>query len=115
MRSSIFVIMRKELARFFGDRRMVVSILMPGILIYILYSFMGEAMGESFGVEEHFTPTVYAVELPDSISDVFPISWKHRRFSCLLLMREVDWRSRDGGRDGLHVHCLFRTVSQIPY
>jgi len=70
MRSSIFVIMRKELARFFGDRRMVVSILMPGILIYILYSFMGEAMGESFGVEEHFTPTVYAVELPDSISDL---------------------------------------------
>jgi len=31
---------------------------------------MGEAMGERFGVEEHFTPTVYAVELPDSISDL---------------------------------------------
>ena len=45
MRSSVFTIMKKELARFFGDRRLMVSILMPGILIYVVYTFMGSAMG----------------------------------------------------------------------
>ena len=45
MRNGIITIMKKELARFFGDRRMVVSILMPGVLLYIMYSFMGTAMG----------------------------------------------------------------------
>ena len=34
MRNGIITIMKKELARFFGDRRMVVSILMPGVLLY---------------------------------------------------------------------------------
>ncbi len=33
MRNGIITIMKKELARFFGDRRMVVSILMPGVQI----------------------------------------------------------------------------------
>ena len=40
MRNGIITIMKKELARFFGDRRMVVSILMPGVLLYIMYSFI---------------------------------------------------------------------------
>ena len=38
MRNGIITIMKKELARFFGDRRMVVSILMPGVLLYIMYT-----------------------------------------------------------------------------
>ena len=67
MRNSIFTIMKKELARFFGDKRMVVSILLPGILIYIGYSFMGSAMGSAFGVDEDYTPTVQAVSLPGSM------------------------------------------------
>ena len=46
MNSSIVTILKKELARFFGDRRLMVSILMPGFLIYIMYSFMGNAMGD---------------------------------------------------------------------
>ena len=52
MKNSIFTIMRKELARFFGDRRMVVSILLPGVLVYLMYSFMGSAMGDARS-EEH--------------------------------------------------------------
>ena len=67
MRNSIFTIMKKELARFFGDKRMVVSILLPGIMIYVLYSFMGDAMGSAFGVDEDYIPTIQAVNLPDSI------------------------------------------------
>lgn len=67
MRNSIFTIMRKELARFFGDKRMVVSILMPGILLYAAYSVMGSAMGDAFGVDEDYIPTIQAAALPESV------------------------------------------------
>lgn len=70
MRNGIITIMRKELARFFGDKRMVVSILMPGILIYVIYSFMGSAMGNMFGVDEDYVPVIQAVNLPESIAAV---------------------------------------------
>ena len=67
MKNSIFTIMRKELARFFGDRRMVVSILLPGVLVYLMYSFMGSAMGDAFGVDEDYIPAIQAVRLPESV------------------------------------------------
>ena len=66
--NGIIAIMRKELARFFGDKRMVVSILLPGILIYVMYSFMGQAMGSLYGVDEDYVPTVQTVNLPDSVA-----------------------------------------------
>lgn len=67
-KSGIIAIMRKELARFFGDKRMVVSILLPGVLIYVMYSFMGQAMGSLYGVEEDYVPTIQTVNLPASVS-----------------------------------------------
>jgi len=68
MRNSIFTIMQKELARFFGDKRMVFSILLPGILIYVMYTFMGDAMGSAFGVDEDYIPSIQAVQLPESVA-----------------------------------------------
>ena len=42
MKNSIMTVMKKELTRFFTDRRMVLTtLLMPGLMIYLLYSFMG--------------------------------------------------------------------------
>lgn len=72
MRNGIITIMRKELARFFGDKRMVFSILLPGVLVYVMYSFMGSAMGSNFGVDENYTPTVQAVNLPSSMEALLP-------------------------------------------
>lgn len=66
--NGILAIMRKELARFVSDKRMVVSILLPGVLIYVMYSFMGQAMGSLYGVEEDYVPTVQVVHLPDSVA-----------------------------------------------
>jgi len=68
MKSGIVTIMKKELARFFGDKRMVAGILLPGILIYVMYTFMGSAMGSMFRADEDHIPTVQAVALPDSIA-----------------------------------------------
>lgn len=67
MRSGILTIMKKELARFFGDRRMVAGVLLPGILIYVMYSFMGTAMGDAFGVDEDYVPSIRAAGMPASV------------------------------------------------
>ena len=45
--------MRKEFARFFGDKRLVITtIILPGLLIYVLYSFMGTGMNSMFKPSE---------------------------------------------------------------
>lgn len=67
MKSGIITILKKELARFFGDKRMVVSILIPGVLVYIMYCFMGDAMGSAFGVSEDYVPSIQAVEMSSNV------------------------------------------------
>lgn len=66
----ILAICRKELARFFGDRRMVFTILMPGLLIYLIYSFMGSTMMDSAGTDADFAPVVAVNEIPASLEPV---------------------------------------------
>jgi sodium transport system permease protein len=39
--------MKKELRRFFGDRRMLATIILPGVIIYVIYSLMGNALSEN--------------------------------------------------------------------
>ncbi len=66
--NSILTIFKKELARFFGDRRMVLStILLPGLLIYVLYTFMGTAMTDMYGVEEDYQAKISVVNMPASV------------------------------------------------
>ena len=68
-KSNIGAIIRKEFNRFFTDRRLVMTaIILPGLMIYLLYSFMGSAMSNMYSVEDDFAPTVYAVNAPDSIA-----------------------------------------------
>ena len=46
MKNGAFIVFKKELARFFGDKRLLfTSVIMPGLLIYMIYSVMGNAMG----------------------------------------------------------------------
>lgn len=45
MKSNTLTIIKKEFARFFGDRQMLfTAVLLPGLLIYLIYSFMGIGM-----------------------------------------------------------------------
>ena len=72
MKSGLISIMKKELTRFFTDPRMVLTVvLMPGLLFYLLYSLMGNAMMENTAVDSGYQPKVYAVNLPDSLSNSF--------------------------------------------
>jgi len=67
MKNPILTIMKKELARFFGDKKLIVSILMPGILIYVMYTLMGSMMTDVFTPDESSTPTAGVAYLPASL------------------------------------------------
>ena len=59
MKNGLITIFKKELARFFGDRRIVLStILLPGLMIYLLYSVMGSAITNKFSADETKPPLV---------------------------------------------------------
>lgn len=69
MRNPVVTIFKKELARFFGDRRMALTtILLPGLMIYVLYTFMGSALTSQFSVEDMYRPTAVVENLPDSLT-----------------------------------------------
>lgn len=48
---NIGIIIKKELKRFFTDYRMLMGIILPGILIFFLYSVMGDFMGKSLDAD----------------------------------------------------------------
>lgn len=70
--NAIFTIFKKELARFFKDRRTLIALLMPGLLIYIIYSLMGNFMGDAFMPDEDHKPIVYTVNAPEFVGNIFP-------------------------------------------
>lgn len=56
-------IIKKEFQRFFKDRKLVVSIILPGILIYIIYTLMGTFL---FSEEKESYTYCYAVVNPSA-------------------------------------------------
>ncbi len=48
---TILAIFKKEIKRFLTDKRLLLSLLLPGLLIYIVYSFMGSFFGDMFSTE----------------------------------------------------------------
>ena len=52
----LLALMKKEFARFFGDPRLLITMILPGVLIYLIYSLMGNAI---FGGEERYEFRVY--------------------------------------------------------
>ena len=67
---NIATVMKKEFARFFGDKRMLMSLILPAILIYVIYSFMGTALQSMFAPDKNYVPVAYAVNIPDSIASM---------------------------------------------
>ena len=72
MKNGILTIARKEFARFFRDRRMVITTLfLPAILIYLVYSLMGSGMEKIFHTDTVDTYVIYTENMPESISTLF--------------------------------------------
>ncbi len=69
MRKDMFTIIKKEFARFFGDKRLVfTTVLMPGLLIYVLYSFMGKGMMSEFSTDDDYVASAYVQNMPEELA-----------------------------------------------
>ena len=65
---NILIIMKKEFARFFKDKRMIFTLLFPGLLIYGIYSIMGDMLHSVIDeVGENYKPTAYVVNMPSEV------------------------------------------------
>lgn len=66
---NIGTIMRKEFYRVFKDRRLLfTSILMPGLLIFVMYTFMGTAMRNAYTTDDDYDYQVFGISTPAEIS-----------------------------------------------
>lgn len=63
--NNIFTIMKKELKRFFTDRRMLISLIMPGLIIFIIYTLIGSFISEGLNVDKEYTYNVYVENIPE--------------------------------------------------
>ena len=73
MRSNVLTIAKKELARFFSNKASaIVSIVLPGLLIFLMWTVMGDAMGSLFSPDEGKRPVVAVVNEPASSGALAP-------------------------------------------
>ncbi len=66
----IFTIFKKELRRSFTDPRMVFSLVLPGVLIFVLYSLMGQFMFSS-SESTDYIHRVVVVNSDNNIENIF--------------------------------------------
>ena len=97
--SKIFVVLKKELRRFFTDRRMLTSIFLPGILIFIIYSLLGGVVTDMMSQQI----TDYSVHIenePIEFSMIFDVSdWNVEKNKEALTKEEAISKISEGSLD----------------
>lgn len=71
MKSNTLTIIKKEFARFFGDRQLLfTTVIMPGLLIYIIYSLMGTGIQKMISEGADEVVTMRVENMPQSLASV---------------------------------------------
>ena len=69
MKNNTWTIIKKEFARFFGDRSlMFTTVIMPGLLIYLIYSLMGEGIGKMVTEGQDEVVTMRVENMPEFLA-----------------------------------------------
>ncbi len=72
MKSNTLTIIKKEFARFFGDRQLLfTTVIMPGLLIYIIYSLMGTGIQKMISEGANEVVTLQVENMPASMAPLF--------------------------------------------
>lgn len=72
MKSNVLTIIKKEFDRVFRDRQlMFTTIILPGLLIYFIYSFMGSSADKMVKQNREESVTVQVDNLPQSVAQSF--------------------------------------------
>ena len=68
----IFLVAKKELVRFISDRRLLfIAVLMPGIMVFLIYSILGSAMDRLNGTGGNQHYVIYGINVPEEIDALF--------------------------------------------
>lgn len=67
---TILTVLKKELRRFFTDSRMLISIFLPGVLIYVIYSLLGGVMTD-MTAQEITNYTIYVENEPLEFANMY--------------------------------------------
>lgn len=73
--SKLKTLIRKELKRFFTDKRMLAVLLMPGFMIFLLYSLIGSFTEKANTISSDYVFQIRVVHFPEQLSfinDDFP-------------------------------------------
>lgn len=70
MKNNTWTIIKKEFARFFGDRSLLfTTVIMPGLLIYLVYSLMGEGIGKMVTEGRDDVVTLRVENMPEFLAN----------------------------------------------
>lgn len=82
--NNILTIIKKELSRFFGDKRLVfTTLIMPGLMIFVMYTLMGQGMMKELTTSSDYVAKAYVVNMPEG-------------FESMTSALNIDWESWDG-------------------
>lgn len=68
---TVWTIVKKEFARFFKDKRLVLSLLLPGVLIFLLYNLLGSVIGDKMTGGDDGNYKIYVLHTPESFAPAF--------------------------------------------
>lgn len=72
---NIWTIIKKEFSRFFKDKRLVLALVLPGVLIYLIYSFLGDGIFSKIGgTDENYVYQIYTVNMPETFRSPFAVA-----------------------------------------
>ena len=72
MNSNTLTIIKKEFARFFGDKQLLfTAVIMPGLIIYLVYSLMGTGIQKMVTEGANEVVTLQVENMPSSMAPVF--------------------------------------------
>lgn len=66
-----WTIIKKELKRYFTDPRMLLTLILPGLIIFVVYSLMGDFMTSGLSASTDHDYLVYVANEPTEIASLF--------------------------------------------
>ncbi len=77
----ILTVIKKELKRFFTDYRMLAAMILPGILIYVIYSFMGPLISSNFNASSDYNYQIYTINVDETILNTLSEGFKTSEYN----------------------------------
>lgn len=81
----ILIVIKKELTRFFTDYRMLAAMILPGILIYVIYSLMGPILSSNFTSSKDYNYQIYVVNPNEAYLTVLEEGFKTAEYQVTFL------------------------------